>query len=441
MRKRKKRLKKIPVLLVLLISSFLIFNFIIAVNNNLSNGKKTTIKIPKEQEVDYNKKVFYKLKDQNISLDFIEWVSKNYKGSISYLDKLLTTNSYDKSLWHVVTGNSYIVLNDLYNNKYKDMSNVKVMESDGDSTISIVGDISLADNWYIMPEYDKNGITGILSEEILNIMKGSTLMVGNSEFTVSNRGSAMRGKQYTFRAKPERLAIYDEMGMDLVTLANNHVYDFGKEAFLDMLDHFDERKMPRIGAGRNLEEASSPYYFIINGYKFAFLSATRAEKYVMTPGATDSSEGVFRCYDRTNLINKIKEIRDDTDFIITIVHFGTEQSHTLEKEQMDSARAYIDAGSDIIVGHHAHVLQGVEIYNGKPIIYNLGNFIFNPAVVDTAIFQIKVKDDASMEYYMIPALQKNCKTTLLKGSEKQRIINDINKWSINAHLDENGKIS
>ena len=82
-------------------------------------------------------------------------------------------------------------------------------------------------------------------------------MVANSEFTVSNRGTKMAGKQYTFRAKPERLTIYDEMGVDLVTLANNHVYDFGRDAFLDMLDSFDKYEIPRIGAGKNIEEGET----------------------------------------------------------------------------------------------------------------------------------------------------------------------------------------
>ena len=310
-------------------------------------------------------------------------------------------------MWHKATGYSYIVLNDLYNKKYDTMDNVKIIDSKDVSTLSFVGDISLADNWFIAPKYDeRGGINGVLSSDILKLMKASDLMVANSEFTVSNRGSKLPNKLYTFRAKPERLSIYSEMGVDMVTLANNHVYDYGDEAFLDMLDSFDEYKIPHIGAGRNINEAKKPYYFIINGYKFAFVSATRAEKYIMTPGATEDSLGVFRCYDPTR-----------------------------------SARSYIDAGADVVVGHHAHTLQGIEIYNDKPIIYNLGNFLFNDLVVDTAVFQIKLNENGEMEYYMIPAIQKNCSTSLLYDNEKQRVIDDLNSWSINTFIDKDGKIS
>ena len=345
-------------------------------------------------------------------------------------------------MWHDVTGYSYIVLNDLYNDIYDSMDNVKILNTNGDSTLSFVGDISLADNWYIMPKYDeRGGIKGILSERVLDIMTNSNLMVANSEFTVSNRGEKMSGKQYTFRAKPKRLKIYDEMGVDLVTLANNHVYDFGKTAFLDMLDSFDKYEIPHIGAGHNLNEAKEAYYFIINGYKYAFLNGTRAEKYILTPGATDKSEGVFRCYDPTNMIEEIKKVREQSDFVIVIVHFGKEGSHDLEKEQVSSAKSYIDAGADLIVGHHAHVLQGIEFYKNKPIVYNLGDFIFNGNVEDTAIFQMKVLDNKDLEYYILPAQQKNMYTDLLDGSEKERLINDLNKWSINASIDSNGKIT
>lgn len=311
------------------------------------------------------------------------------------------------------------------------------------STLSFVGDVSLADNWYIAPKYDeRGGISGVLGEKVLKIMKESDFMVANSEFTVSNRGSALKGKMYTFRAKPERLKIYDEMGVDLVSLANNHVYDYGKEAFLDMLDAFTEYKIPHIGAGRNLEEAATPYITKINGYNFAFISASRAEKNVYTPGATENTPGIFWCYDPTNVINKIKELRarDDIDFIVPLIHFGRENSHDLEKVQVESAKAYIDAGADVIVGHHAHVLQGVEFYNGKPIIYNLGNFLFNPETIDTALFQIKLSSKGTMEYYMIPALQKNSSTEVLEGSEKQRVIDELNSWSVNAAITEDGKI-
>lgn len=425
------------VLLVFVIS----LSFFVIFSNDGKKKEKTDI--VEKQEVNVVDEIYQKLKNYNISLEFINWVNDNYSDSLNKLKSLLENNEYDENMWHTSTNNSFIVLNDLYNKKYDSMDNIKIIESNGESTLSFVGDISLADNWYIMPKYDERGkgVSGILSDSVLKEMRESTLMVANSEFTVSNRGTKMAGKQYTFRAKPERLSIYDEMGVDLLTLANNHVYDFGRDAFLDMLLSFDEYKLPRIGAGKNIEEAMKPYYFIINGYKFAFVNATRAEKYIMTPEATETNPGVFRCYDPTNMVNLIKEVEKESDYVITIIHFGKEGYHELEEEQVKSAKMYIDAGSDAVVGHHAHVLQGIEFYNNKPIIYNLGDFIFNANTEETAMFQIKLKNNGEMEYYILPALQKNCYTDFLTGTEKQKLIDKIISWSINVNIDETGKIT
>ena len=425
------KLRKWVKILLLLIIAFSIF---------LLNNKELDESTKIQEDISLN--VFNKLRDKDISMEFIKWIDNNYKGSLEKLDKLLSLEEYNLSMWHKATGFSYIVLDDLYNNRYDNINNVKIIDTKEESTISIIGDVSLADNWYIMPKYDERGkkVFGILSNDVVNVMTGSDLMIANSEFTVSERGQKLSGKQYTFRANPKRLSIYYEMGIDLLTLANNHVYDFGRDAFLDMLDAFDEYKIPYIGAGRNNEEALKPYYFVINGFKFAFINATRAEKYIMTPEAKENSPGVFRCYNPTELVNLIKNTKSNSDYVITILHFGKEGSHELEKEQIDVAKKSIDAGANIVVGHHAHTLQGVEIYNDKPIIYNLGDFIFNANKEETAMFQVKINNDGDMSYYLLPALQENCYTDFLKGNEKKKLIDKINSWSINAKILDDGKI-
>ncbi len=433
---KRKLKKKVKIFIVIIFILTVVLGALL-----LFKPSKNSLK--KENKVDINivDKVYKRINDDEINIEFLTWINKNYKDSLNKINKLLKKDSYDRKMWHEATGNSFIVLKDLYENKYENMDNVKIISSKDQSTISFVGDVSLADNWFIAPVYDeRGGISGILGDKMLKIMTSSDVMIANSEFTVSSRGAEIPNKMYTFRAKKERLSIYDEMGVDMVTLANNHVYDYGADAFLDMLDAFNEFKIPHIGAGHNIEEAKKPFYFIINGYKFAFVSATRAEKFILTPGATDTEPGVFRCYDPTDMINLIKELRPNNDYVIPIIHFGRENSHSLEDEQVSSAKAYIDAGADMVVGHHAHTLQGIEIYNDKPIIYNLGNFLFNNETIDTALFQVLLNNDGTMEYYMIPALQSNSKTEVLEGDDKIRVINDINSYSVNVRLDENGKI-
>ena len=316
---------------------------------------------------------------------------------------------------------------------------------DKDYTISIVGDISLADNWEVMPYYDSRGkgVNGILSDEVLKIMRESDFMVANSEFTVSNRGAKTPGKYYTFRAKPERLKIYNDMGVDMVTLANNHVYDFGPLAFNDMLDSFKSIKMPYVGAGKNLDEAKKPYYLTLpDGDRVAFVNATRAEKGgIDTPGATATTGGVLLCYDNTEFIKTIKEAKTNSDYVVAIVHWGTELSHRLEQVQKTTAKDYLDAGADIIVGGHAHTLQGIDYNGGKPIIYNLGDFIFNTDTEDTGILQIKFLAKGGVKFYFLPGQQNNVYTRLLSGDARTQKINEILSWDgSNAKILNDGEI-
>lgn len=356
------------------------------------------------------------------------------------VEKSLINNTYDEDIWHATTGKSYIVLNDLYNKKYNNMNNFKIVDTKDGVNISFVGDISLADNFDIMPYYDSRdeGVFGILSTEVVDKFRNADIMVANNEFAVTNSNNRIN-KLYNFKAKPERLDIYREMGVDLVSLANNHAYDYGEEGLLDTIKYLDEYDIPNIGAGSNINEAKGAYYFIAGGYKFSFISATRAEKNVVTPSAEDGKPGVFWCYNPDLLIETIKKEKEVSDFVIVLVHWGREDSHVLEDVQKNTGKLYIDAGADFIIGSHAHVLQGFEFYNNKLIAYNLGDFIFNKETKDTGILSINITDKRDIKYEFTPCVQDNYKTSILSDSEKDRVIDNMRSYSINTNILDDGK--
>ena len=380
--------------------------------------------------------------DSSFEIEFLSYVYDEYgKNTLTDILSYMRNGVYNNGVWHDVTGVSLNVIYDYYNGLYSNIDNVSFVDTKGDIVLSFVGDISLADDWEIVPYYDSrgNGVYGILDENVVNIMNSADIMVANNEFTVSDRGSRMPNKYYTFRASPERLSIYEEMGVDIVSLANNHVYDYGKDAFLDTLTHLKEYDIPYVGAGVNRKEATSPYYFIANGYKIAFVAATRAEKYILTPEATENSSGVFRVYDPTLLLNTIREVKKSSDYVIVLIHWGKEDSHELEQVQIDTGKMYIDAGADLLVGSHAHVLQGMEFYNNKLIAYNLGDFIFNRETKDTGILNVTINNEGNMDYEFIPCFQNDFKTVLLNGDDKLRVINNMRDYSINTTFDDDGK--
>lgn len=379
---------------------------------------------------------------EKVDEDFLLWIKQNYSTSI--LEKILVSlenHTYQDSLWHDFTGQSFLVLQDYYHSSYENMDNVKIKNpANEDIHLSFVGDVSLADNWYVMQQMDKRnqGLSGILSKEVEEILVSSDIMVLNNEFSISNRGSALKGKQYTFKGAPERLSLYHEMGVDLVTLANNHVYDYGKEVFEDTLFYLKDYDIPYVGAGYNIEEAKRPYYFIIGGYKIAFVNASRAEKYLFTKEATETEGGILKCYDTTLFEEAIFYARKTSDYVVALVHWGREGSHELEEVQETTGKIYIEKGADVVIGTHAHTLQGITFYQGKPIIYNLGNFLFNEKTIDTAILNMTIHSDGTLSYQMIPCLQKNTYTSLLREDEKEKVLSDIRSWSTNTIIEEDG---
>ena len=316
-----------------------------------------------------------------------------------------------------------------------------------DITICFSGDISLADGAVTTKQWQASGndLSKCISPELLEIMNAADVMCVNNEFTFTDRGEAMPGKLYTFRAEPDRVSLLTEMGVDLALLANNHVFDYGKVSILDTFDTLDNAGIAYFGAGRNLEAAMKPYYVEIDGITIAFVAASRAEKNKMTPQATETEPGILRCYDTELFLEVIKEADANADVVLACVHWGTEYSTVLEEAQLTTGKLYLDAGADAIIGSHSHCLQGMEFYEGKPILYSLGNCWFNHKELDTMLVEVRItgeRDNPQIEVAVIPALQKNYKTTILtEQEEKEELYEYLESISINVEIDENGVVT
>jgi len=316
-----------------------------------------------------------------------------------------------------------------------------------DFTICFAGDINLDENWCTTKYLNQceNGIADCISAELIQHMQEADIMCLNNEFTYSNGGVPMEGKAYTFRAKPERVEILKELGVDIVKLANNHVYDYGREALLDTFSTLEEAEIAYVGAGRNLEEAMEPVYVELQGKTIAFVAASRAEKNKITPQATGDTPGILRCYDTELFKQVIAEADSKADFVLAYVHWGTEYSYDLEEAQLTTGKEYLEAGADVIIGAHSHCLQGMEYYEGKPIIYSLGNYWFNEKTLDTMLLDLHFygnDEEQNLQVKVIPGVQSNY-TTTYAGSreERERIYTFLEDISVNVEINEDGFVT
>lgn len=376
------------------------------------------------------------------------------------LFSLIACQSSDKSLditsenmqWEIVDSEEDIVDEDsqdttLYFGEYEEELETEADLNSYDFTLTFAGDINFDDNSSTINYYNStpNGIVDCISPELIEIMNDADIMCLNNEFTYSTAGSPLNGKAYTFRAHPSRVDILKEMGVDIVTLANNHVFDYGETAFLDTLDTLKSADILYYGAGKNLDEAMSPVYFDIQDKTLAYVTASRAEKYKMTPQATEDSPGILRCYDTQLFIETIEEASKHADYVIAYVHWGTEYSFELEDVQLSTGRDYLDAGADIVIGAHPHCLQGIEFYNGKPIVYSLGNLWFNNKTLDTMLLNIHFYGDDTTENInleIVPAIQSELVTRMVtEEAEKERIYSFLEDISININIDEEGMVT
>ncbi len=315
-------------------------------------------------------------------------------------------------------------------------------------TLLFAGDILFAESYAPIGRIRARagGIADSFSPEALEFMLNADIFMVNNEFPYSNGGSPTPDKQYTFRAKPESADMLYEMGVDIVSLANNHAYDYGESAFLDTLDTLENIKMPYVGGGRNLTEALRPVYFIANDLKIAYVSATQIERLDTpdTKGATETTPGTCRSWKKEELervLAVIKEAKENSDFVVVYMHWGTENVDQPDWAQKEQAPLLAQAGADLIIGDHPHCLQGITYEGEVPVFYSLGNYLFNSRDLDTCLVQAAIDANGLKSLRFIPGRQQNCSVFLHSGSEKERVLSYMRSLSPGVAIDGEGYIT
>ena len=329
--------------------------------------------------------------------------------------------------------------------------------------------------------------------EVVDLLQSADIAFGNLETPVSERGSPIE-KWVNMLMPPALLTDVMDLGFQVVTLANNHMMDYGEVAFKDTLTHLDSHELAHVGAGLDLDAAWRAEILEVGNSHIAFLGAAStlgpgsaatkdrpgvapihvSESYSIDPAASMEQPGsapyvLTRAWqeDLDRAAEAIAQVRGKADLVVVAMHWGVPPfwrsrfQDGLADYQINVGHSLIDAGADVIIGHHPHSLQEVEVYKGRPILYSLGNFAFhhnkgpvsdtpisrnapygmssdlrrNRNWSETVIVFAVMNQDGDVTYTLQPALlDDDGNPSLLRGDEARALVERLDTMSPNADI-------
>ncbi len=358
---------------------------------------------------------------------------------------------------------SLVIINCVKMNEIKNNKNQNI-------TIAFTGDVMLGrlvNDYVILGDKPSTYVWG----DMLDLLKKADLRIINLENAIASTGRewSKTPKVFFYRADPKAIDVLKAANIDYVTLANNHVLDYEEEAFIETLKHLEKNNIPYAGAGRNLSEASKPAFLTTKGIKIAVIAftdnmpeweATKTKPGVnyievfidgknfgmsanrsRMRGSQDSlanspiSEHAQKSLIFDRLEKIIKEAKNKSDIVIVSAHWGPNMRQRPTKAFKEFAHAIIDAGADIFHGHSAHIFQGIEIYKGKLIMYDTGDFVDDYAFDEelrndqTFLFLVTLNKERIEKIELVPGLISLMQVSQTKGIDFEEITNKMIKLS------------
>ena len=291
--------------------------------------------------------------------------------------------------------------------------------TDGTATLMFGGDVALTHSYAEMVKDDKKWAFAALEEARL-----ADVTIVNLEAPFTTASDSTRDD--AFKVDPAQVEVLKNGGIGLVNLANNRMMDYQNAGLEETMKTLDQAEIRHFGAGRNEKEARRPEILDVDGQRVAYLG------YFGSPdqAAGESKPGInLKQNDR--IAADIKAIRDQVDWVVVNFHWGDDISKYPNDAQMELAHFSIDQGADLVVGHHSSILQGAEVYKGRPIVYSLGNFIFGGKTesdYDTAMLRVALKD-RQMKVELLPVEVKGFQPRVSSGDRGAEILHRIESVS------------
>lgn len=295
--------------------------------------------------------------------------------------------------------------------------------------IGLVGDVMLGRS---VNELLRTNPSHNLWGTMLPHLQAQDLVIANLETAVTMQNQAVP-KVFNFKTDPAHLDVLHQANIAAVTIANNHLLDYGLVGLQDTLSALQKADIAFVGAGMNARQARNPYLFSVHGVSCALFGATDNEP---TWKATESKPGTnYITVGDQRFLEDIKTVRPSVDLVIVTLHWGPNMREYPTQDFIDYAHQMIDAGADIIAGHSAHIVQGIEMYKGRLIIYDMGDFIDDYAVDNVlrndlgGLYSITIHDKKVVGLTIIPAHIEDMVVNHASGDQAQTLFDLIKKRS------------
>jgi poly-gamma-glutamate synthesis protein (capsule biosynthesis protein) len=292
--------------------------------------------------------------------------------------------------------------------------------------ILIAGDFFISDNFKTAK---------FIEEKTLQLFHSADYRIINLESPMSdsNKQSKILKTGPHLKSLPQiSIPVLEELKVNLVTLANNHILDYGEKALLETIENCKKNGINCVGAGVNNSDAQKSFIIKNDNYKIAIINIAENE----WASATNSLAGA-NGMDIIDNVNQIVSAKKDADFVLVFIHGGHEYYHYPSPRMVKQYRFYAENGASAIIGHHPHCISGYEIYNNVPIFYSIGNFLFTMSSKYTSwytglILKLDISHNESSIKFEIYPVKQNDKTylvELLEGIEKNTILEDIDEYN------------
>ena len=292
---------------------------------------------------------------------------------------------------------------------------------------SVAGFIKSKGERYVFEGYEKH-------------FKGSDIVFSNLETSLSTKGQPIKDKEYTFRSSPKLAPYLKEYNFTVLSIANNHVLDYGQSAFVETMNVLKEAGVSYVGGGLNKQEASNGVVMERKGLKIGFIAFTR-----VTPSvdwyAGAKKPGIIGAYKvhEAEVLSAVGNLKDKCDLLVVSLHWGKEGSVEVREQETELAHLLIDSGVDVIMGHHPHVVQKVEMYKGKPIFYSLGNFFFTTSYSEicnkTMMATLRYGCNGELKSVeAVPGIIRLGRPVPMEEPQKKEFIEYLNKMNVGLKL-------